>query len=48
MARDKFTFYIVWQDENGDEQRKDYSAAGGRNYWCACIPRTNRQNRFVS
>lgn len=33
MARDKFTFYIIWQDENGDEQRKDYSAAGGRNYW---------------
>ena len=33
MARDKFTFYIVWQDENGDEQRKDYSAASGRNYW---------------
>jgi len=33
MARSKFTFYIVWKDENGKEQRKDYSAAGGRTYW---------------
>ena len=33
MARSKFTYYIVWKDENGAEQRKDYSAAGGRSYW---------------
>jgi len=33
MARPKFTYYIIWKDENGEEQRKDYSAAGGRTYW---------------
>ena len=40
MSKSKFTFYIVWKDENGDEQRKDYSAAGGRNYWKEKIVKT--------
>ena len=40
MSKSKFTFYIIWKDENGEEQRKDYSAAGGRNYWKEKIVKT--------
>ena len=40
MAKDKSIHYIIWKDENGEEQRKDYSAAGGRNYWKEKIVKT--------
>ena len=47
MAKDKSTHYIIWKDENGEEQRKDYSAAGGRNYWKEKIIKTLGESAVI-